>query len=47
MGETIGNRTEALDGIDIGQPVVVTPPPGLTDGEEADTVLVSEKSLWE
>ncbi len=46
-GETVGNRTEALEGLDSGQAVVVTPPPGLADGEEADTVMLSERSLWE
>jgi len=46
-GETVGNRTEALEGLNSGQAVVVTPPPGLVDGEDADTVMLSERSLWE
>ena len=46
-GETVGNRTEALSGLDSGMVVVITPPPGLTSGASVDTALLGESGSWQ
>ncbi len=46
-GETVGNRTEVLEGLAAGEAVVARPPSTLESGQQADTVILGDSDVWQ